>query len=586
MIEFFNALKKCNYIYNKEQKRITFFVLICSILGAGLEMLGVSSILPFADVLLQSEEAYASTKYSFIIQLFNLNSAEQLILVLAVGIALIYILKNLYFIFLSWVRAQYAAKLDRELSIKMLKSYMSKGYTFFVNTNTGALIQGTKTDVEGAKLLVYNAMKLLTDLLSIIFISMYLIAIDWQLALGVGTMAIICFVVIGKVFSLISLRAGKTARKYQAKANQKLLQAFQGIKEVLVLKKEKYFTKAYSKDYEIQLRMDKIRVICGEIPSYIIEGACVAAIFVIICIRIMGNGVSDELLPVLASFVVASFKILPAIGKMTSEYSAMSYYYAALDSVYNNFVEVCNDEDAIDDNKKTDEQEITFKNNIRLNDLVFSYEDEKDIINQLNMTINKGEAIAFVGPSGSGKTTLSDIVLGLLKPQSGSVLVDGVNISDSPYEWSKMVGYVSQTMYLVDDSIRVNVAFGVDEDEIDDDKVWECLKRAQIDQYVNGLEDGIYTTVGDRGLKISGGQRQRIAIARALYHNPQILILDEATSALDNETEKAVMESIDALQGEITMIIVAHRLSTVKNCNRIYEINNGVAIEKNKDDIF
>ena len=588
MRNFIENLKKCNVVFSAEQKRWTFVVLFLSIIGAFWEMLGVTIILPFADVLLQPEETYANPNYQIIVRGLGMKSAEQLIVFLAIVIALIYVVKNLYFIFLSWIRAKYAEKLHRELSCKMMKSYMSKGYSFFSNTNTGELIQGTQTDVGSAKLVVYNTMKLITDLLSVLFIAMYLVAVDWQLALGVGAMAVVCFCVIGKVFSRITLRAGDDSRRYQAKANQKLLQAFQGIKEVLVLKKEEFFTRTYDRDLTLQLRADITRVVCSEIPVYIIEGSCVAIIFVIICVRIISSGVSDALLPVLASFVVAAFRILPAIGKMTSEYSAINFYYAGLDSVYRNFTQI-SDELEISLNgeeNEVEETELIFNDSIQLKDIVFSYDaDNNYIINHLNMEIKKGEAIAFVGPSGSGKTTLSDIILGLLRIQNGEIVVDNMNISDSPLGWSKLVGYVSQTMYLVDDTIRVNVAFGVDEDEIDDDKVWECLRRAQIDDYVKKMEQGIYTTVGDRGLRISGGQRQRIAIARALYHNPQILVLDEATSALDNETEKAVMESIDALQGEITMIIVAHRLSTVKNCNRIYEINNGVAVEKNKSDL-
>ena len=590
MRSFIENLKKCNAVFSKEQKKWTLVVLLFSIVGAVFETIGVSIVMPFADVLLQPKEAYLNSNYQFLIRWFGIKSAEQLIVFLAISIALVYIVKNVYFMVLSWIRAKYAEKLNAELSSKMMKGYMSKGYTFFSNTNTGELIQGTQGDVISAKLVVYNAMKLVTDLLSVMFIAIYLFMVDWQLASGVGIMAMFCFLVVGRFFSRISFKAGEKCRQYQAKANQKLLQAFQGIKEVLVLKKEEFFTRTYNRDFALQLREDTTRVVCSEFPAYIIEGSCVTVIFAIICVRVIYGGVSDELIPVLASFVVAAFRVLPAIGKMTSEYSSINYYYAGLDSVYRNFKEVCNETDeliTIMDSESVEERELSFEKHIRLEDIVFFYdENQNKIINHLNLTINKGEAIAFVGPSGSGKTTLSDIILGLLRTQSGKILVDEQNIMDAPFAWSKMVGYVSQTMYLVDDTIRVNVAFGVDEEDIDDNRVWECLRRAQLDEYVMKMEMGIYTTVGDRGMRISGGQRQRIAIARALYHNPQILVLDEATSALDNDTEKAVMESIDALQGEITMIIVAHRLSTVKNCDRIYEINNGTAVEKNKQDII
>ena len=590
MRSFIENLKKCNTIFSKEQKKWTVYVLLLSIIGAVFETMGVSIIMPFADVLLQPNEAYQNSSYQVLIRWFGIDSAEQLILFLAIAIVILYIVKNVYFMFLSWIRARYAEKLNTELSSRMMKGYMSKGYTFFSNTNTGELIQGTQGDVICAKLVVYNAMKLVTDLLSVSFIAIFLFMVDWQLASGVGIMAMFCFLVVGRLFSRVSYKAGEKSRKYQAKANQKLLQAFQGIKEVLVLKKEDFFTRAYNRDFALQLREDTTRVVCSEFPAYVIEGSCVSVIFAIICCRVIMGGVSDELVPVLASFVVAAFRILPAIGKMTSEYSSINYYFAGLDSVYRNFKEVCNGTDeltSLNNTESVEEKRITFEKQLQLVDIVFSYENKQErIINHLDLTIKKGEAIAFVGPSGSGKTTLSDIILGILKPQSGRILVDEQNIIDAPLAWSKMVGYVSQTMYLVDDTIRVNVAFGVNEEDIDDNRVWECLRRAQIEDYVRRMDKGIYTTVGDHGMRISGGQRQRIAIARSLYHNPQVLVLDEATSALDNDTEKAVMESIEALQGEITMIIVAHRLSTVKNCDRIYEISNGVAVEKSKQDII
>ena len=320
-------------------------------------------------------------------------------------------------------------------------------------------------------------------------------------------------------------------------------------------------------------------------PAYIIEGACVAVIFTIICVRVLNVGIADTLLPILASFVVAAFRILPAVGKLTSEYSAMNYYYAGVDAVYNNFQEISNinaEKELI--SREANAEEIVLKKKISIEDIVFSYGGE-NIISHLNMEIKKGEAVAFIGPSGSGKTTLSDIVLGLLKPQQGQIFADDKNIALYPNAWSNIIGYVSQTMYLADETIRFNVAFGVEEQNIDDERVWECLKKAHIEEYVRELKEGIYTVVGDRGVKFSGGQRQRIAIARALYHNPQVLVLDEATSALDNNTENEVMESIEELQGEITLIIVAHRLSTIKKCDRIFEIINGVAIEKNKEDM-
>lgn len=579
---------KYKVIFNKEQKVYGFFILVVSFIGAVWETVGVSIIVPFTDVLLNPDLSYQKEEYRSIVGWFHLKSGEDLIVFLAIMIAILYVIKNLYFIFMSWVRAKYSAKIERELSIKVMENYMNRGYGFFTNTNTGSLLRSIQTDVTNANMFLFNAMKIVTDALIVIFIAIYIVFMDWQMALGVGTMSILCFLFVASAFSKINLKAGKDSRDYLAKSNQVLLQALEGIKEVLALKKEKFFVGKYRENFTKHMRANTWKVICGEIPAYIIEGSCVAVIFVIICVRVINGGVTEELLPMLATFVVAAFRILPSIGKLTSEYSALNYYSAGLNAVYDNFVELELVTDDVNFNAEQGLQEeiqtLEFEREIKICDVVFAYEENR-VIDHLNMKIKKGEAIAFIGPSGSGKTTLSDIILGLLKPQLGNILVDDNDISLVPYSWSNMIGYVSQTMYLADETIRFNVAFGVEEKDIDDRRVWQCLEQAHIADYVSGLKDNIYTMVGDRGIKFSGGQRQRIAIARALYHSPQILILDEATSALDNETENGVMESIEELHGKITLIIIAHRLSTIRKCDRIYEIVNGIAIEKDKDSL-
>lgn len=228
-----------------------------------------------------------------------------------------------------------------------------------------------------------------------------------------------------------------------------------------------------------------------------------------------------------------------------------------------------------------------FNHSLVLENICWHYQgSDKEILHNLNLTVNKGESIGIIGQSGAGKSTLADIILGLHLPQNGRTLLDGTDILAIPDEYGRTIGFVPQSVYLVDGTVRENVAFGVPNSEINDDLVWECLEKAQLDTFIRGQEKGIETTIGERGVRFSGGQRQRIAIARALYRKPQILILDEATSALDNETEAAVMEAIEGLYGTITMIIIAHRLTTVKKCDKIYEITGGKAVKADKKEIF
>ena len=294
-----------------------------------------------------------------------------------------------------------------------------------------------------------------------------------------------------------------------------------------------------------------------------------------------------ELVAALASFAVGAFRILPCLGRMSAAMNTMLYSVEGLEAVYCNMIQARNYDKMMKNETDVEEKEPIFERELKISGLVFYYENpNKIVLSGVDLTISKGKSVAFIGASGAGKTTLADIVLGLLRPKKGKILIDGQEVSSFGKGWNKIIGYVPQSVYLIDDTIRFNVAFGEKQEDIDDERIWAALEQAQLAEFVKGLENGIDTLVGERGVRFSGGQRQRMAIARALYFEPQILVLDEATSALDTETEKAVMESIEALQGKITMIIVAHRLSTIRNCDVIYEINNGKAMIKEKKELF
>ncbi|MBR5359495.1 MAG: ATP-binding cassette domain-containing protein, partial [Lachnospiraceae bacterium] len=328
------------------------------------------------------------------------------------------------------------------------------------------------------------------------------------------------------------------------------------------------------------------------LPERVIEAFCVSGIIITVLIR-LGMGVdANEFVPSMAVFAMGAFRLLPSIARTTGFINNFVYYRQYVDATYENIsaarafqreqekLEMSTD-GIIGDTVDT----IEFQRDIKVCDISWKYPEGKDnVINGLSITINKGEAVGIIGESGSGKSTLADILLRLYRPQDGAVMVDDINLDSIPRAWSKMIGYVPQMVFLVDDTIRENVIFGADDP--DDDKVWAALEKASLASFVRGLPEGLDTVVGERGIKFSGGQRQRVAIARALYADPQIMILDEATSALDNETEEAVMEAIDSLAGTMTLIIIAHRLTTLKSCNRIFEITGGKAVERNKEEVI
>ncbi|MDE6847500.1 MAG: ATP-binding cassette domain-containing protein, partial [Lachnospiraceae bacterium] len=328
-------------------------------------------------------------------------------------------------------------------------------------------------------------------------------------------------------------------------------------------------------------------------PGRIIEAVCVSGIIAVVCLQYGAGNVDGNFVSKMAIFVVGAFKILPLTGNLVGMANYLVYYWAGVDATYNNLMEAervaQETREYILQHNANEEpiEEITMQNSLCIKNISWHYPNsDKQVLAGLSLEIHKNEAVALIGSSGAGKTTLSDIILGLYKPQEGNVMIDGIDIFTIPVQWSKLIGYVPQSVFLMDDTIRANVTFGLYEEDIDDEKVWDALERAQLAAFIRELPEGINTRVGERGIKFSGGQRQRIAIARALYYNPEILVLDEATSALDNETEKAVMEAIESLQGEKTLIIIAHRLSTIKNCDKIYEIVDGKAKLRNKEEVL
>lgn len=584
-------IKDLSTILNKSQKKYGIVVLILSFVGAILETLGVSVIAPLVTVLLTPEELMSSKYGQIICEIFGLTEYKQLAFLIGGGIILIYIIKNLFFILLSWVRAKYACKIQRELSVEMMSSYMKRGYAFFTQHNTGELLNGVASDVGSVYLIISNGLRIIIDLMTIALICVFMIIQDVGLAVIIMMLALLCLFLIIKVFRKSMVKSGELYRKYNARSHQALLHAFEGIKDVIILDRREFFTNEYNKNYTNQQRENVRRTVAGESPAYIIEGICVSGLLFAVCIQTAILNNSASMVATLAAFAIGAFRVLPSLGRISSAINIILYSFEGLNSVYINIVEARNYvKENHADIKGEDEMPnntLSFQHTLEIRNLSFAYENQReDVIHQLDMSIQKGQSIAFIGQSGAGKTTLADIILGLLTPREGAVLLDGIDIHHLGKRWRQVIGYVPQSVYLADDTIRFNIAFGETRNEVDDNRVWKALEQAQLKEFVEGLPEGIDTYVGDRGIRFSGGQRQRMAIARALYYEPQILVLDEATAALDTETEQAVMQSIDALQGKITMIIVAHRLTTIKNCDVIYEIKNGSAIIRNKDELF
>lgn len=598
----------CNKIYNildKRQKALGLMVLVMTLVNAVLQTAGVSIIVPIVSAMTAPDELMKKKWAQTVCAIFSLHDEKELFVFLCIVTIFLYIFKNAFCIFHNWVRTKYSNKLQKDISADILEGYMDRDYDFFVSYGSPQIIRDVRSDPVTFSGMISNLFAIITEVLTILLITVYIFLTDWMMAMVLVVLSAICFVLITNYFKNKMRSAGETARAWGAQTQKAITEASEGIKEIKVMRKQQYFLYKFKSTQQAELVPEVVKTVGTTAPTYIIEAIFVTGILVFLCIRALTDPSYAAQMPVLASFVVGAVRMLPSLGRISSSTNGVVYSIPALYSIDHN-ISVLREQrakkaaysdsalrsrkagSAFGESLAADPlDECDFQSDLTLKGVTWHYPNsEHNVLDQLNLSVQAGTSIGIIGQSGAGKSTLVDIILGLHQPQHGTVELDGHDIFRIPDAYSQIVGYVSQSFYLVDGTIRENVAFGEDESDADDRKVWAALEQAQLSDYVNQLEEKLDTVVGERGVRFSGGQRQRIAIARALYRHPKLLILDEATSALDNETESAVMEAIENLYGKMTMIIVAHRLSTVEKCDKIYEIKDGIAIERNKSDLF
>jgi len=552
----------------------------------------VSIITPFLELMTNEDGLRSKWYISWLYSLDSNISSRQILIFLSVTFIVIYFVKNAFMIYSSYVQTVFAADFNMVNSTRMLKSYLKRPYQFFVNTNSNVILRGINNDVGGVYSILLNIFTILNECVKIVMIGIFLLITDWMITLCSLSLAIVCFVFIVTVFKRRIKVAGKEMRRATADKTKVSYEAINGIKEISVMDRREMFVSRFRKCSEVEKKSKVTDGVLSSSPDRIIEAVCMGGFMLIVCFKVMSDDNFEVFIPVIGTFAIGAFKILPSFSKISSRINNVVYYIECIKNCYDMFIEA--DALEVKEQKRIDEvkekielRDIKFREVLSLQNITWKYDTAKGaVIRNLSLDIHRGESVAFIGASGAGKTTVSDIILGLYEPQEGSVTIDGIDIYSIPHEWSHIIGYVPQAVYMIDDSIRRNVAFGLPDEEIDDNKVWEALDKAQLKEFTESLPNGLDTILGERGVKFSGGQRQRVAIARALYEDPDILVLDEATSALDGDTEDAVMEAIEALQGVKTLIIVAHRLSTIRNCDKIYEIGEGVATLRDKREVL
>lgn len=583
-----DIIKKLNYIMNRKQKQQYFLVTFVALVGSMFELLGVSAILPFIESIMMPEELEGKWYYDLLVTMFHPQSQVQTMTILGILIILVYIIKNIYLMFSQYVQAWYSTGVQRDLSIKMANTYLHSSYLFHLGINSSVLIRSITQDVVGVFAVFFYLFRVLAEVFTIVAIGVYIISLDPILALSLigilGSCMLILFFGLKKLVKLF----GRIGQDCDGKNLQYLSQAFNGIKEIMVMNRQDYFENNFTKSCSLSAKAAKRNNFLNVIPQNIYEMVCIGGLIGVVVMRLHMTDDIAGFVTKLAIVAVAAFRLFPAVSRLTTNLNAIIYNRPRLDSMYE-MLQTIEKEDSYKrkDIRPEDVRPLVYREELKIDGITWQYPaGHQPVLKDLDLKIKKGQSVALIGPSGAGKTTLADVILGLLKPQKGQILLDGVLVYDNLPGWSKIIGYVPQAVYLTDDTIRNNVAFGIYEDRIEEDKIWKALEEAQLADFVRGLDEGLDTMVGERGVRLSGGQRQRIAIARALYENPEILVLDEATSALDTETETAVMESIDSLHGSKTMIIVAHRLTTIRNCDAIYEITGGKAILRDKEEVL
>ena len=580
---------KLMYILTPRQKKLSIVVFFMVFIGAMLETLGVSIIIPLVQAMVSTEELMRNAMVAEISQRFHITTGNSMIVAISICVILLYIIKNVYLIILSVVRVKYASHVRVELSVRVMRACMKRNYEYFVNMKTADLIRSVGYDCSGVYEVIFQSIKIFTESLTLTCICIFIIHTDAFMAFGIIVILGLTLLGLISAFRKKMKRLGEEIRVLASESNRFLFEAFQGIKDVFIFKGRKYYVDQYGKFYNKQQQIDADKTVAAESPTYLIEAVSITGLIAIVCLKLLSGTDANTFIPQLAAFAVAAFRVLPSIGKISSSFNQFVFMCPTVTAVYDNLkaYERYEQQKSGSEINETVTDTLSFEKEIRIEGLYWKYKNsEKYVLKDLNLIISKGSAIGLIGQSGAGKSTLADILLGLLIPKEGMLTVDGVDILQHLDQWRNIISYVPQTVFLRDDTIRNNIAFGLEEDAIDDEKESQALKEAQLEDVVRELPDGVNTYMGERGIRFSGGQKQRVAIARALYNDPDILVLDEATAALDNETETAVMEAIDALHGRKTLIIVAHRLSTIRKCDKIYEIIDGIAVERDREEVL
>lgn len=573
-----NAFIRLQNMFNKREKKKFILLFLMMIIAALFETLGIGLIVPFVGIVTNPDIIQENAILSSLYKMFDFQSTTAFIIFAVVSLLSVFVLKNLYLLIFNYAQFRVVLNQQVKLSKSLFEEYLIKPYTFHLQRNTADLLRNVNEEVPKVfQGIIMSSFQLFTEILVIVCI-LILLLVTAPLATMTATVllggsVILFFTFLRKKISDLGVEQQKVSGTMIKWVNQGLGAS----KEVKVSGKEGFFIKSYTNQSQIKANNSRYMKMLEIVPRLFIETLLVSIVLITMLMIVFQGTSAAQLVSTMALFAMAAFRLMPSITRVVSLVTTIRYSQPALDVVYEDLYS--NKEYTSNIKRRPvviNRGNQTFKDSIQLKDVSFRYPDQRiHSIKDVSLIIPIGQSVAFIGESGAGKTTLIDIILGLFKPEQGKVLIDSRDLHNQKSLWQQKIGYIPQFIFLSDDTIRGNVAFGIDDEQIDDKEVWRALDQAQLKDFVEDLPSKLDTSVGEQGVRLSGGQRQRIGIARALYHNPEVLFMDEATSALDNETEKEIMRAIDGLKGDKTLIIIAHRLSTIENCDIVFKISDG-----------
>ncbi len=572
-----DMIRKMRYILDRRQKMQICYLGMLIFVGGLLETVSVSGLLPVVWVIIDPAKAQENKYVRLLMEVLHTDSIEGFIVPLLAAMILLYTLKNAFMLLLANEQNKFIAHNRNKLISQVLREFLNRPYEFYLDADIPTVFRLTDSDIPNVFNILMAMISLVSEAVVFALLCVVMVATDWKLLVFLIVVFGCLSVLILKVMKPRLSRLGEKNLAIQSRIAKWRIQAIYGIKDVKVLHREAFFADNYESSGKIGAGYSKRYAVMNNTPRLLIETIFIASILGYIILYILAGNDASALVPILTAFGVAAIRMMPSVNRINTYMTDISYFRPCLDYVYENM----NINEISKKNNQTLKpvdatKTMALRDRIELRDIVYAYPNtDKLIFDHADMVIPCGKSVGIMGPSGAGKSTIVDILLGLLKVRTGSILCDGVDIFDNYPAWLSRIGYIPQSIYLVDEPIRNNIAFGIADSEIDDARIWDALEEAQLAAFIRGLPEGLDTAIGDRGVRLSGGQRQRLGIARALYHNPEILVFDEATSALDNETEAAVMDAINSFHGRKTMIIIAHRLNTIEKCDMIYKVDAG-----------